>query len=255
MKTLVVNNQKGGVGKTLLSVHVAWYLAEAGARVLVIDLDPQGNASHSLSGARALGPSSALFFEAAPEGAAEPGLSLLAGDRRLDSVDAQLQAAVLRFKENFERLRLGGWDYAVIDTPPTWSGRNYAALMVATSLVAPIELETYSLQGIKELLGQKATVERGARGGRPIDFLGLLPSRFVSSQPRQRQHLQELLQAQGQSIMFPGAGRITQRQSYAEALDQKAPVWTIAKTAAKAAAEEIRGVLGTIQRRLDGLTA
>ncbi len=255
MKTLVVNNQKGGVGKTLLSVHVAWYLAEAGAKVLVIDLDPQGNASHSLSAAQGLGPSSDLFFGQPPAGPAQANLSLLAGDSRLHSVDAQLQTAVQRFRENYAVLRGGGWDYAVVDTPPTWSGRNYAALAVADSLVAPIELETYSLQGIKELLGQKATVERNTRGGRPIDFLGLLPSRYVSSQPRQRQHLEELLRVQGRALMFPDAGRITQRQGYAEALDQKTPVWTIQKTAAKAAAEEIRAVLATIKRRLDGLPA
>jgi chromosome partitioning protein len=255
MKTLVVNNQKGGVGKTMLCVHAAWYLAEAGAKVLVIDLDPQANASHSLASERALGKSSALFFEDAPHTPAEPGLSLLAGDRRLDSVDAQLQAAVQRFAGNDQRLRRLGFDYAVIDTPPTWSGRNYAALMVASSLVAPIELETYSLQGIKELLGQKATVERSMRGGRPIDFLGLLPSRYQSNSPRQRQHLEELLSVQGRQLMFPDAGRLTQRQGYAEALDQKVPVWTIPKSAAKVAAEEIRPVLATIKRRLDALPA
>jgi len=253
MKTLVVNNQKGGVGKTLLSVHAAWYLAEAGAKVLVIDLDPQGNASHSLGRARTLGASSDLFFSRAPERIASDGLSLLTGDRGLDDVDPNLKAAVGRFRENYSLCQAGGWDYAVIDTPPTWSGQNYAALMVADTLVAPIELETYSLQGIRELLGQKASVERGVRGGRPIDFLGLLPSRFVSSQPRQRQHLEDLLRVQGRALMFPGAGKITQRQGYAEALDLKVPVWTIPKPAPRAAADEIRGVLATIKRRLDGL--
>jgi chromosome partitioning protein len=249
MKTLVVNNQKGGVGKTLLSVHAAWFLAEAGARVLVVDLDPQANASLSLSGARRLGDSSALFFEAPDRFAARPGISLWAGDRGLDSIDTRLTAAVGCFQQSFFAAGQG-YDYCVIDTPPTWSGRNYAALMVATSLVAPIELETYALQGVKQLLSQKALVEKHARHGRPIDFLGLLPCRFQSASPRQRENLMALLR-RGSSMMFPDQGLLTQRQGYAAALELKAPVWTLPQSAAQIAGREIRTVLATIRHRLD----
>src|SRR3989344_8006099 len=63
VKTIVVNNQKGGVGKTMLAVHLAWFLAEErGARVLFIDLDPQGNASYTLAAERTAGLSSSLLF-------------------------------------------------------------------------------------------------------------------------------------------------------------------------------------------------
>ncbi len=249
MKTLVVNNQKGGVGKTMLAVHAAWFLAEAGARVLFVDLDPQANASSTLSAAR-IGESSRLFLGPAVAIEAGPGVNLLAGDRGLDAVDAQLTQSVTAFADAFARLG-GAFEYAVIDTPPTWSGRNYAALMVASSLLAPIDLETYALQGVKQLLAQKAAVERNARQGRPIDFLGLLPSRFQSQSPRQRASLAALLRQQGLRIMFPDHGVITQRQGYAEALDVKTPVWTIRKTAAQDAGREIRGVLAAIKARLD----
>jgi chromosome partitioning protein len=251
MKTLVVNNQKGGVGKTMLAVHAAWFLAEAGARVLFVDLDPQANASSTLSDAR-IGESSRLFLGPPPSVERGARLSLLAGDCGLDAVDSQLTQSVTAFRDAFAQLN-ASFDYAVIDTPPTWSGRNYAALMVATSLLAPIDLETYALQGVKQLLAQKTAVERNARHGRPIDFLGLLPSRFQSQSPRQRASLARLLQQQGLRIMFPDHGVITQRQGYAEALDVKAPVWTIRKTAAQAAGREIRGVLEVIKARLDRL--
>ena len=254
MRTLVVNNQKGGVGKTLLAVHVAWRLAETGARVLAVDLDPQANASYTLSHAAQAGPSYALFTEAGPTLPDGGGLTLLAGDRQLDGVDARLTEAVLAFRTSFNRLR-DRFDYCVIDTPPTWSGRNYAALMVASSLVAPIDLETYALQGVKQLLAQKATVERQARQGRPIDFLGLLPSRFQSTSPRQRQNLEALIRQDGPRLLFPERGLITQRQGYAEALDARQPVWTIRKTAAQDAAREIKTVLSTIHQRLDSLPA
>lgn len=249
MRTIVINNQKGGVGKTMLAVHAAWYLAESGGRVVFVDLDPQANASLTLRSAKC-GESSQLFFGPSLDLGARTGLSLLAGGRGLDAVDAQLTAAVTAFRARFAGLG-ETFDYAVVDTPPTWSGRNYAALMVATSLLAPIDLETYALQGVKQLLAQKAAVERNARQGRPIDFLGLLPSRFQSQSPRQRDSLAELLRQEGLRIMFPGYGVITQRQGYAEALDIGAPVWTIRKTAAQEAGREIRKVLATLKARLD----
>lgn len=254
MKTLVVNNQKGGVGKTMLAVHTAWFLAEAGARVLFVDLDPQGNASYSLAAARQAGAGSDLFFAAPREVDGGTGLTLFAGDRGLDRVDGELSKAVLNFRAAFARLA-GQFDYAVLDTPPTWSGRNYAALMVASSLVSPIDLETYALQGVKQLWAQKATVEKAARAGRPIDFLGLLPSRFQSNSPRQRQNLAGLLREQGARIMFPDQAVLTQRQGYAEALDLRRPVWMLKKTAAQDAGREIRRVLAAIKSRLDVVPA
>lgn len=254
MRTLVVNNQKGGVGKTLLAVHAAWRLCDSGARVVVIDLDPQANASFTLSAASPWGPAHDLFTESGPPPlvAAKSGLTLLAADRALDGVDARLTDAVLAFRRHYVALSQH-FDYAVIDTPPTWSGRNYAALMVATSLVAPIDLETYAIQGVKQLLSQKASVEKNARQGRRIDFLGLLPSRFVSSSPRQRSHLEALLRQDGQRLLFPEQSVITQRQGYAEALDIKQPVWTIRKSAAQEAGREIKGVLEIVKARLDSL--
>ena len=224
-------------------------MAEAGAKVLVVDLDPQANASLSLSRARRLGDSSALFFSPPDRLAARPGISLWAGDQGLNSVDTRLSAAVGCFQQSFFAAGQG-YDYCVIDTPPTWSGRNYAALMVATSLVAPIELETYALQGVKQLLSQKALVEKHARHGRPIDFLGLLPCRFQSGSPRQRQNLLALL-SRGSALMFPDQGLLTQRQGYAAALDLKIPVWSLPQSAAQVAGREIRAVLATVKARLD----
>ena len=255
MRTLVVNNQKGGVGKTMLAVHSAWRFAEQGRRVLFVDLDPQANASYTLSEATQLGASHQLFGEGVtPADGSGGAISLLAADRRLDDVDARLADAVLAFRRNFEALK-DSFDVGVIDTPPTWSGRNYAALMVASSLVAPIDLETYALQGVQQLLAQKASVETGARRGRPIDFLGLLPSRFQSNSPRQRENLATLIGHQGARLLFPERGILTQRQGYAEAVDVKRPVWTLKKTAAQDAGREIRSVLNTISRRLDALEA
>jgi chromosome partitioning protein len=248
VRTIVVNNQKGGVGKTMLAVHLAWFLAEdAGARVLFIDLDPQGNASYTLAGERAGGASSALFFGPDFKLQGQPGITVLRADDRLHGVDAQVNTAVPAMAKRFAALR-SEFDYCVIDTPPTWGGRNFAALLVTDFVISPIDLEDYSLQGVGSLRKQVKLVEDQARGGKRIGFLGLLPSRLISTSPRQRENLKTLITTAGASIMFEGV--LTQRQGYSEAVSLKQPVWTINKTAAKDAAREIRGVLETIKTRM-----
>lgn len=248
MKTIVINNQKGGVGKTMLAAHLAWFLAEDDptSRILVIDFDPQGNVSHTLSehgnGAKA----SQLLF--GPDLALEsrPGISLLAADPALFAAEQQAEAAMVSIEKRFPELK-AHFDFVVIDTPPTWGVRNMAAMMVADALVSPIELEEYALLGVRALLNQRRHVESKARNGRALHFLGLLPSRFQSNSPKQRQHLQDLIKGVGSNMMFPGV--ITQRQGYSEALSEKVPVWKIKKTAAQEAGREIRPILSVIKQR------
>lgn len=248
MRTIVVNNQKGGVGKTMLAVHLAWFLAEdRAARVLFIDLDPQGNATYTLSAERSGGQSSALFFGPDLKIEALPGITVLRADEKLHGVDQSLNVAVPAMAKRFAALR-DDFDYCVIDTPPTWGGRNFAALLVTDYVISPIDLEDYSLQGVGSLRKQVKLVEDQARGGKRIGFLGLLPSRLVSNSPRQRENLKTLISQGGTSLMFEGV--ITQRQGYAEALSLKAPVWTIKKSAAQDAARELRAVLATIKDRM-----
>jgi chromosome partitioning protein len=248
VKTIVVNNQKGGVGKTMLAVHLAWFLAEErGARVLFIDLDPQGNASYTLDGERNGGSSSALFFGPDVQIEGLPGITVLRADEKLHSVEQNINTAVPAMAKRFAALK-DQFDFCVIDTPPTWGGRNFAALLVTDYVISPIDLEDYSLQGVGTLRKQVKLVEDQARGGRRIGFLGLLPSRLVSNSPRQREHLKTLIHQGGTSLMFQGV--ITQRQGYAEALSTKTPVWTIKKSAAQDAARELRGVLATIKDRM-----
>ena len=253
MKTIVVNNQKGGVGKTMLAIHLAWFLAEeAATRILFVDLDPQANASHTLAAERQGGLSSALFFGPDLTLKGLPGVTVLRADDKLHNVDGLLNEAIPAMAKRFAALK-DQFDYCVIDTPPTWGGRNFAALLVTDLVISPIDLEDYSLLGIGKLRKQIKLVEDQARGGRRIDFQGLLPSRFVSTSPRQRENLKTLLTQGGTSLMFDGV--LTQRQGYAEAVSLKAPVWTIKKKAAQDAAKEIRGVLGTIKGRLSAAVA
>lgn len=246
MKSVVINNQKGGVGKTMLAVHLAWYLAEErGARVAFLDFDPQGNASYTLREAKKATPTSNLFFGPDHDGFAAPGLTLFPADPRLRAVERQADDAigglVLRFRELSKR-----FDYIVIDTPPTFDARNLGAFIVADALIAPIDLEDYSIQGIGELRRQRQMV--GKLRSTPLAFLGYLPSRFVATQPRQKKNLEELLRTFGAKEMFPGV--IRNRSAFGEAASLGKPVWTLPSTGAREAGRELRMVLDEVKQRL-----
>src|SRR5260370_42059459 len=96
MNIIVINNQKGGVGKTTLAVHLAWFMAEAGRRVLVVDVDAQGNATDTLK--RHVGETSAagLFQPAARIVASgDSGITLAPADSSLSGGDRGRAAAVM----------------------------------------------------------------------------------------------------------------------------------------------------------------
>ncbi|MGJ0532837.1 ParA family protein [Methylocystis sp.] len=245
MKTIVINNQKGGVGKTTLAVHLAWYLAEAGRRVLVLDLDAQANATDTL--ARHAGNASAaeLFRPAAPiPPSGMDGLTLAPADTSLTDVDRSDAAAIPMLRQNLAAAT-EHFDACVIDTPPSLGLRSVAALVAATHVLSPIYLEDYSVKGVKGLLQTFVGVQN--RYGRSdATFLGLLPSLFNSKSPRQRAHLEQLLRDAGKYV-FPG--HVVARDGYAEAVAERAPVWSLKRRSAQEAGREIRAVLANIVER------
>ncbi|WP_342153461.1 ParA family protein [Methylorubrum sp. SB2] len=252
MNVLVVNNQKGGVGKTTIAVHVAWHFAERGRRVLFLDLDAQSNASATLA-SMAGATSAARLFEAGqvpsprPCAPDEMAMTLVPAEPALLDVERADSKSVGVFRENLAAAA-SGFDLCVIDTPPSMGLRNLAALVAATHVLSPIYLEDYSLQGVKSLLQTVIGVQQ--RYHRPdLQFLGLLPSKFNSKSPRQRAHLEQLLREAGKYV-FPG--HITDRDGYAEAVAEKVPVWRLKKRSAQEAGREIRGVLDRVQNVLSG---
>ena len=247
MRTIVVSLLKGGVGKTFLATHLAWYLAEQGGnRVAFLDLDPQGSSTRRLAGERTGWFAADLFDpEARLDLSDAPGITVFAADPRLQMVKAA--ADVRDFLGRFPALG-AHFDHIVIDTGPKWDELTLSAMAVADAVIAPVQVAEDSIECAKMLLTALKKAE-GARGGRKVDFLGLLPSMVNPFDRREMDNAVKLARAVGEKLMFPAF--IKARPTYKHSAEQHHPVWRETGSGAKAAADEIRPILAEIVRRMD----
>jgi len=237
METTVVSNQKGGVGKSAISVHLAFALAELqGMRVLFLDLDPQENSSKTLgkAGSVAALNASQLFLESDVNVEPTGSITLIKADEKMADIERAPLEILSTFKSNLERIS-SGFDYCVIDTPPSLGLRMTAALIVANHVLAPIELEEYSIDGITKMLQTVFGVKQ--RWNPELNFLGMLPNMFNPNSSAQKETLMQLV-ANYSNLMI--RARIGIRSSIPEALSMGIPVWQLKKTAAREAAKEFK---------------
>lgn len=247
MKTLVVMNEKGGVGKTNIVAHAAWYFAER-HRALVIDLDQQANLSTTLGAHLAAVESVDLFAEATVIPSIGP-LTVTRSTRELLGVEGVDRACIEVFRDSL-RASAGSYDVCVIDTPPALTNRTFGALLAADAVLAPIGINDYSIQGIAELLRAIKGVSQHYKREEPL-FLGLLPSIFDRKSRRERELFEDLAQQAGK-LLFPGV--VAKRDAYAKAASDSEPVWAMKGAAAREAGQEIRGIFEKVTEKM-GLVA
>lgn len=231
MKTIVIANQKGGVGKTAVLVHLAWYLMEQGKKVLVLDLDTQANASYTLSGtAHSLGNASDLYLNKINVLNDASNLAIYSSDSKLANIR---QENLNLFLENINKISNdSNYDICLIDTPPSLGIQMISSLYASDFVISPIEMEIYSIQGISSML---KTIKQVQNKNKSLVFMGMFPSKYDTRSIRQKNNLKKLAEKHG-DLIFPYV--VTLRSSIAEALGKKEPVWTIKRTAARTAAKE-----------------
>jgi chromosome partitioning protein len=211
----VVFNQKGGVGKSTIVCNLAAVSAEAGRKTLVIDLDPQANASHYLLGADAeeAKPDLVQFFEQTlgfklfREGAKEfihhsrfDRLHVMPADIDLEGLQAKLEAKYKIYKLRDAIDELEDYDNVFLDTPPAFNFFTLSALIAADSCLIPFDCDDFSRRAIYALL---ESVEEVREDHNPKLAIGGIVVNQFQARARLPRHLVDELVEEGLPVLEP----------------------------------------------------
>ncbi|HTX50027.1 MAG TPA: ParA family protein [Caulobacteraceae bacterium] len=162
-RVLAIANQKGGVGKTTTAINLGTAMAAVGSRVLLLDADPQGNASTGLGVTRAMRRNTVydVLMEGTPAADAAvktalPGLDLLPSDPDLSGVETELghtPRRSFRLRDALAPVRADRlYDYVLIDCPPALSLLTINAMTAADAVLVPLQCEFFALEGLTQLM-------------------------------------------------------------------------------------------------------
>ena len=227
-RVLAIANQKGGVGKTTTAINLAASLAANDIRVLVIDSDPQGNATTGLGVTK--DPDRPSLYHIIL-GSADPtsaishveleGLDLIAADKNLVGANLELVGSEdreLRLRHALNGLRQT-YQYIVIDCPPALDLLTLNALLASDAVLVPIQCEFFALEGISELIG---TIDRIRESfDHPLEIEGILLTMYDDRTNLTRQvanDLKEFFHDQVFQTIIPRSVRLAEAPSFGKSI-------------------------------------
>lgn len=180
--TVAILNQKGGVGKTTTAINLAAYLHKMGKSVLLVDLDPQGNATSGMgldktsieAGTYELMLGQAELSQVVREVA--DGLYVLPTNANLAAIEVELVDRPNRENTLKQSLTQADYDFILIDCPPALGLLTINALTAASSLIIPVQAEYYALEGLGQLLEVFQKVRRGLNP--QLEIMGVVVTMF-----------------------------------------------------------------------------
>ncbi|WKZ45915.1 MAG: ParA family protein [Anaerolineales bacterium] len=218
-KTICIANQKGGVGKTTTAVSLAHGLSQKGRRVLLIDLDPQGQCATALGRSPEPGafylltmgatPQETTFVQSWVRSSGREGLYLLSGDQQTMAAQTVLNAQdqpISAIRNSISRFFKEGLHYIIFDTAPSVGGIQERAVWASDLVIVPTATEFLSADGVSKVLLMMSVLQekKNWRG----NLLGILPT-FYDEQTRESKATMEDLRERFDASVLPPIHRAT----------------------------------------------
>lgn len=222
---IAISNQKGGVGKTTTTINLAAALASKKTSVLVVDLDPQGNATSGLGIDKEVAITSydvLLGERSLADGILETnrsGLYVLPANQNLAGAEVELVTLEQRDRRLADALALATFDYIIIDCPPALGLLTLNALIAANSVLIPVQAEYYALEGLGQLLGTIQAVRQGANPN--LEILGVVLTMYDKRTSLSEQVSQELKNHFGDKLfktVIPRNVRLAEAPSFSKTI-------------------------------------
>lgn len=225
-QTIAVLNQKGGVGKTTTTINVATCLQKSGKSVLIIDLDPQGNATSGIGLEK--GDYTQTTYSVITGGGSladaivevpRLGIGIVPSNASLAAAETDLASVLQRETKLKEALTGATYDYVLIDCPPALGLLTINALTAANYVLIPVQTEYYAMEGLSQLL---EVVQRIRQGLNPdLELLGVIATMFDSRTSLSGQVLDELKKHFGDKVfstVIPRNVRLAEAPSYGKTI-------------------------------------
>ncbi|MGE0142471.1 MAG: ParA family protein [Planctomycetota bacterium] len=175
MRSIALANQKGGVGKTTTAVHLAHGIALTGASVVLLDLDPQGNATLGVEGMlREEGDVTDDSNPFSVLSALQDGLWILPSPGARRNIDRNTVPDTKRLVSLSEALEGKGVQWLIVDCPPRMDAWGYAGLQLCREVILPVQAEFFAMHGLSQMIQTLRTARKQYPGR--ADLLGVLPT-------------------------------------------------------------------------------